>query len=65
VNEKMGYEIYLKKNVVIELKSGSKFFGKIISVDFPSEINSLITIEKNNKQQTINASEIARVEELR
>jgi len=57
-------EKIINKNVCIELKNGSKYFGKIIDIDDSPEMFSWITIEKNNKEQIINNTEILRVEVL-
>lgn len=60
----MGLEKYLKKNVCIELKNGSKYFGVIINIDSSPKLWSWITLEKNNKIQDFADSEIVRVEVL-
>lgn len=60
----MAIQKYLNKNVAIELKNGSKYFGKIIEVDNSKEYITWITLLKNNKQTDFCDSEIVRVEEL-
>ena len=57
-------EKILGKNVCIELKNGSKYFGKIKEIDNTPELFSWIIIEKNKKEQIINDNEILRVEVL-
>ena len=44
----MALKKYLNKNVAIELKNGSKYFGKIIEVDDSKDYIIWITILKNN-----------------
>jgi len=61
---KMGLDKYLNKNVCIELKNGSKYFGKIIFIDNSPEKWSWITLETKGKQQDFADSEIVRVEDL-
>lgn len=61
----MGLEKYKGKKVCIELKNGSKYFGKIIDIDNSPEHWAWITLETNdNKKQTFADSEIIRVEEI-
>lgn len=51
---------WLEKNVVIELKTSSKYFGKVISID-----ELFITLlDKKNKKQSFAKGEVARIEEL-
>ena len=59
------FEEKIGKSVVIELKDGNKFFGKITKVDSSSNGNfTWVYIEKNNKENIIVDSEIKRIEEL-
>ena len=57
-------EKLIGKNVCIELKNGSKYFGIIKEIDDSPENFSWIILEKNNKEQMFSDSEITRVEVL-
>ena len=60
----MEKEKLIGKNVCIELKNNSKYFGIIKNIDSSPDNFSWIILEKNNKEQYFADSEIIRVEVL-
>jgi small nuclear ribonucleoprotein (snRNP)-like protein len=51
-------------NVCIELKNGSKYFGKLIDIDESPKIFHWYILKKNSKTQLFCNTEIARIELL-
>lgn len=61
----MGMNERIGKNVCIELKNGSKYFGVLIEIDDSPKMFSWLVLKlKNGSTQTFADSELVRVEVL-
>ena len=60
---KLKMERLIGKKVIIEIKTGFKFFGVIKEIDSsPEHFKWIVLVDKYGKEQIISDSEIARIE---